>query len=89
MAKYSFKFKKKIAQAYLVGEEGILYLAKKYGVPASSNVEKGVDNYNAFGEEGLMRLKKQEFYSFERKLSVVELYLTSELSYQDLALQEG
>ena len=28
-------------------------------------------------------------FSFERKLAVVELYLSSELSYQELALQEG
>ncbi|WP_216367304.1 helix-turn-helix domain-containing protein, partial [Enterococcus cecorum] len=28
-------------------------------------------------------------YSFEKKLSIVELYLSSEISYQDLALQEG
>ena len=26
---------------------------------------------------------------FRKKLSVVELYLSSEISYQDLALQEG
>ena len=28
-------------------------------------------------------------YTFEHKLHVVELYLSSEISYQDLALQEG
>ena len=32
---------------------------------------------------------KQDKYSFEKKLSVVELYLASELSYQELALREG
>ena len=36
-----------------------------------------------------MRSRQQEKYSFEKKLSVVELYLSSEISYQDLALQEG
>ena len=36
-----------------------------------------------------MRSRKQDKYSFEKKLSVVELYLTSELSYQELALREG
>ena len=34
-------------------------------------------------------LEKMRYYSFEKKLSVVELYLSSEISYQDLALQEG
>ena len=36
-----------------------------------------------------MRSRKQATYSFEKKLSVVELYLSSEISYQDLAMQEG
>lgn len=36
-----------------------------------------------------MRSRKNNIYSFEKKLSVVELYLSSEISYQDLALQEG
>ena len=36
-----------------------------------------------------MRSRKQDKYSFEKKLSVVELYLASELSYQELALREG
>ena len=34
-------------------------------------------------------IRKSQTYSFEKKLSVVELYLSSEISYQDLALQEG
>lgn len=36
-----------------------------------------------------MRSRQRQIYSFEKKLSVVELYLTSEISYQDLALQVG
>ena len=36
-----------------------------------------------------MRSRKQTKYSFEKKISVVELYLSSEISYQDLAIQEG
>ena len=42
-----------------------------------------------FGDAGLIRSRKSQTYSFEKKLSVVELYLSSEISYQDLALQEG
>ena len=43
-----------------------------------------------FGDEGLTRSrKKKEKYSFEKKLNVVELYLSSEISYQELAIQEG
>lgn len=36
-----------------------------------------------------MRSRKQTKYSFEKKISVVESYLSSEISYQDLAIQEG
>ncbi len=88
MAKYSFDFKKKIVEDYLAGKGGTRYLADKYNVPALSNVQKWINNYQAFGDEGLMRSRKQIKYSFEYKLHVVELYLTNEVSYQELALQE-
>ena len=45
--------------------------------------------YKKYGDEGLYRSRKNEEYPFEKKIYVVELYLTSELSYNDLALQEG
>ncbi len=89
MAKYSFEFKKKVVLAYLNGEGGYPYLSKVYGIPATSNIEQWVHNYQTFGDEGLLRSRKNGIYSFEKKLSIVELYLSSEISYQDLALQEG
>jgi len=88
MAKYSYEFKKKIVDAYLRGEGGYKYLSSVYG-PYKSDIQKWVKNYQSFGDEGLMRSRQQEKYSFEKKLSVVELYLTNEISYQDLAVQEG
>ena len=89
MSKYSFEFKKKVVLAYLNGEGGYGYLSKTYGIPAKRNIEQWVHNYQTFGDEGLLRSRKNNIYSFEKKLSVVELYLSSEISYQDLALQEG
>ena len=89
MAKYSFEFKKKVVLSYLNGEGGYKYLSKTYGVPAKSNIKQWVHNYQTLGDEGLLRSRKNDIYSFEKKLSVVELYLSSEISYQDLALQEG
>ena len=89
MAKYSFEFKKKVVLSYLNGEGGYKYLSKTYGVPAKSNIEQWVHNYQTLGDEGLLRSRKNDIYSFEKKLSVVELYLSSEISYQDLAQQEG
>ena len=87
MSKYSFEFKKKVVKAYLNGEGGYGYLSKTYVVPR--NIEEWVHNYQKFGDEGLIRSRKNQTYSFEKKLSIVELYLSSEISYQDLALQEG
>jgi len=89
MAKYSFDFKKEVVQAYLNGEGGYQYLAKKFGVSSFNNIKKWVLSYQSLGDKGLMRSRKNETYSFEYKLHVVELYLTTEVSYQDLALSEG
>ena len=89
MAKYDFEFKKKVVLAYLKGEGGRNFLAEKYGIASSQYIIQWVNNYNKFGDDGLKRSRKNESYSFEKKLSVVELYLSSEISYQDLALQEG
>ena len=79
----------KLVNSYLNGEGGFKFIAKKYEIPAYSNVKKWVQNYKNFGDEGLLRSRKNELYSFKYKLYVVELYLSSEISYQDLALQEG
>ena len=89
MAKYSFEFKKKVVLSYLNGEGGYNYLSKIYGIPSDTTIKLWVDNFKKFGDEGLMRSRKNKAYSFEYKLHVIELYLTSEVSYQDLALQEG
>lgn len=91
MAKYSFEFKMKVVQDYLQGQGSSSYLAKKYGIGNSDNkqVIKWVKAYQAFGVEGLMRSRKNEAYTFEFKLHVVELYLTTEISYQELALSVG
>ena len=89
MAKYSYEFKKKIVKAYLNGEGGYGYLAKEYGISDDVKVKLWVDNYKAFGDDGLMRSREQKEYTFEKKLSVVESYLSSEVSYRDLAIQEG
>lgn len=88
MSKYGYKFKKEVVQAYLDGKGGYRLLAKKFGVPSMSKVKLWVDNYLALGDEGLMRSRKNQSFTFEYKLHVVELYLTSEVSYQELALQE-
>ena len=88
MAKYSFEFKMKLVNEYENGQVGCKSIAKKYGL-THSLVERWVANYRYFFKEGLMRSRQQQVYTFEFKLHVVELYLASELSYQELALQVG
>ena len=89
MPKYSFEFKKKVVEAHLRGEGGYTYLAEKYGVKNRRQVLNWVHSYDEFGDEGLRRSRENKTYSFEFKLSVVELYLSSEVSYQELALSQG
>ncbi len=89
MSKYSFEFKKKVVDAYLHGEGGYTYLAEKYGVKNRRQVLNWVHYYKELGDAGLRRSRKTDQYTFEFKLSVVESYLSSELSYQELALSLG
>jgi transposase len=89
MSKYSFELKQKVVQEYLKGKQGYRSIAIKYHIPAHSTVEKWINNYNAFGDDGLKKCQKPKTYSFDFKLHVVELYLTTEVSYQDLALAVG
>lgn len=89
MAKYDFQFKQRVVQASLNGEGGYDYLAKKYNIPSYTTLRKWVASYKEFGKEGLLRSRQKKNYSFQFKLSVVELYLSSEVSYQELALSQG
>ena len=89
MAKYTFEFKKKVVQEYLDGKGGYAYIAKQNGIPAESHLRRWVNAYKEFGDEGLLRSRQKNNYSFQFKLSVVKLYLTSEVSYQELALSQG
>ena len=76
-------------QEYLKGKGGYAYIAKQNGIPAESHLRRWVNAYKEFGDKGLLRSRQKNNYSFQFKLSVVELYLTSEVSYQELALSQG
>ena len=86
MAKHSFQTKKKVVLAYHNGEGSYSELAKKYDISGKRQVCKWVNLYNELGDDGLLRSRNNKTYSFEYKLHVVELYLSSEVSYQELAL---
>ena len=89
MAKYSYEIKLKVVQAYLNGEGGYKYLSKKYDISHHSLVATWVNTYREFGKDGIMRSRKNNNYSFQFKLFVVKLYLSSEVSYRELALSQG
>ncbi|MDT2850231.1 transposase, partial [Vagococcus carniphilus] len=89
MAKYNFELKIKIIKEYLDGEGGYNYLAKKYGVKSKTQIENWVRVYKEFGEEGLLRKRKNQKYSVQFKLDAIELYQTSEMSYREVAYALG
>jgi transposase len=89
MAKYSFELKKKIVLEYLNGHIGSTTLAKKYDIKSEKQVRQWIKSYKQFGDDGLLRSRKNEYYTFEFKLHMVELYLSNEVSYEDLALANG
>ena len=89
MAKYSYEFKLKVVQEYLNSKVGYESIAKQNNIPDKKQVRVWVNAYKEFGSDGLMRSRKNKNYSFQFKLSVVELYLSSEVSYQELALSQG
>lgn len=89
MAKYSFTFKLKVVTAQLNSEGGYSSLAKKYGVKDASQVRRWVSAFKEFGKDGLCRKRNNTRYTSEFKLAVVESYLTSELSYRQIAFQYG
>lgn len=88
ISKYSYEFKKKVVPEYLAGEGGPVILARKYGIPSETRIKDWAKTYQNLGDEGLMRSQQRKNYSYEYKLGIVEMYLTSELSYMDIALAE-
>ncbi len=91
MAKYSFEFKKMVVKEYLEGKGSTRELARKFHIGNNDNKQVGnwVAAYNELGDDGLRRSRKKTIYPFEFKLRMVELYLSSEVSYQELALSQG
>ena len=78
-----------VVQEYLDGKGSYVTIAKQHNIPNDTQVIKWVNVYKSFGDEGLMRSRQNKNYSFQFKLHVVELYLSNEISYQELALSQG
>ena len=88
MAKYSTECKLKVVQEYLAGRGSYETLSKLYHVSRKS-IEEWVKVYQAFGDDGLRRSRAQQTYTFEFKRSAVECYLSTEASYQEVAICLG
>jgi len=86
--RYSFEFKKEVVTAYLNGEGSMQAIADRFGVKGSIQVSRWVMYFNKFGDAGL-KSAAPKIYSFDYKLHIVELYLTSDLSFNDIGLSEG
>ena len=89
MAKYSLEFKLEVVHEYLNGEGSYDYIAKKHNMTACSLIKEWVAVFRKLGKEGLIRSGQNNTYSFQFKVHVVELYLSSKVSYQELALSQG
>ncbi|WP_423407687.1 transposase [Heyndrickxia sp. MSNUG] len=83
MAKYGGKFKLKIVKEYLEGTISYISLAKKYGIPAESQIRRWVRAYKEFGEDGLRRKHSKKVYSVQFKLNVLNFMKQTGASYQD------
>ena len=88
MAKYSTECKLKVVQEYHAGRGSYETLSKLYHVSRKS-IEEWVKAYQAFGDDGLRRSRAQQTYTFEFKCSAVECYLSTEASYQEVAIAFG
>lgn len=77
----------KVVKAYLNNEGGYEFLAKKYGISNESIVRRWINAFNSQGYDGIKVSRKNNNYSFEFKQNIVKLYLTGEMSYQELANQ--
>ena len=85
--KYDFEFKLKIVEEYLSGGGGINYLTAKYSLTSSYMLRTWITAYKTHGSEGLFRKREKKKYDLQFKLHAVQWYLTTEISYKELAIQ--
>lgn len=86
MAKYSDEFKLMIVKEYLEGPLGYELLAQNYGMPNKSPIQKWVNSFQAFGEDGLRRKKSKKVYSVQFKLDVLNFRKQTGSSFQETAI---
>lgn len=86
MAKYSQEFKLNLVQEYNNGECSGTSLSKKTGI-TSSLIYKWIKLFNEKGVDSLKRARGNNKYSQDFKIKIVKEYLSSNISYNDLAIK--
>jgi transposase len=89
MVKYDEGFKQQVVDAYLAGEGGYSYIAKKFGVRSKTNVRKWVSAFKQLGKDGLLRKKLKTTYPVQFKLDVLNYKLKTGESFESVALEFG
>lgn len=84
MEEYNQSFKLKIVKEYLDGNGSHSSLAKKYGISHSS-VGRWVQKYRINGVDGIKSSTSDTSYTTQFKLDAIELYETTDISYNQLA----
>ncbi|MCE5039495.1 helix-turn-helix domain-containing protein [Staphylococcus auricularis] len=82
---YKYDFKMKVVKEYLNGKQGYDKLTKKYGLPSNSMIIRWVDQYKELGPEGLDKKLKNNSYSRDFKVSVLNFRQQNKLSYRETA----
>lgn len=88
MKKYDYELKLKIVKEYLDGKGSSNDLAKKYG-PSGGTIRVWVNKYKAGGKDVLKESTIDTSFSVQFKLHAIELYQTTDISYEALAQKLG
>lgn len=89
MVKYNYDFKLKVVTAYLNGEGGFRLIARQYGIPNTSQIQRWVSVYKSLGKDALKAKKKQTSYPVQLKLDVVNYMIITKYSAQEVANHFG
>ena len=85
--KYDFEFKLKVVEEYLSGNGGLECLSAKYSLTSHTLLKRWVAASKKHGAQGLLRSREKKKYDLQFKLDAVQWYLTTEISYDELAQQ--
>lgn len=89
MIKYAYDFKLKVVTAYLNGEGGYKSIARRYGIPNVSQIQRWVSVYKSLGKEALKAKIKPTSYPVQFKIDVVNYMMITKYSAQEVANHFG